>query len=597
MALSLTWDLESIFVGGPTGEPFQRFVADLVRDIEALKSVLNEEPVPRDDAGAERLYGHLNALQALGTRLREAGAYLSCLTAQNVDDETAKRESTRLSSVSAAYAKALIRFDALLLGLSDDVFQSLKARAQADGLDFLLEERRLMARERMAPELEALEADLAVDGYHAWGELYNTIVGRLNVEVTIGGQTKRLSVGQAFNLLSHPDRAVRKQVFERYDAAWESVADLNAEVLNHLSGYRLAVYRHRGWDDVLHEPLRNNRMRRETLEAMWAAVEKGKPALVRYLQQKARLLGLDALAFYDVDAPVGEAGAHIPYEDGAALIIEQFATFSADLADLAERAFRERWIEAEDRPGKRPGGFCTSFPLKQQSRIFMTYSGTPDNVSTLAHELGHAYHQHVMNDLPAMAQRYAMNVAETASTFAEQIVSEALIAKADEGARLRLLDEKLSRAVAFFMNIHARFLFETRFYEARKSTPVPRETLGALMLEAQREAYHGALGEWHANFWQSKLHFYLTRTPFYNFPYTFGYLFSTGLYAMAKAEGPSFADRYVALLRDTGRMTVEALAEKHLGVDLTRADFWEQAVDEATRDVETFIRLAERQNG
>jgi pepF/M3 family oligoendopeptidase len=289
---------------------------------------------------------------------------------------------------------------------------------------------------------------------------------------------------------------------------------------------------------------------------------------------------------------VNTATRTIPYDEAAAFILEQFRNFSPELADFAELAFREGWIEAEDRPGKRPGGFCTAFPKSGQTRIFMTYSGTASNISTLAHELGHAYHQHVMNDLPALSQEYAMNVAETASTFAELIVSDrAMKAAVDPEEKLGLLEDKIQRSVAFFMNIHARFLFETRFYARRGEGLVSVEELNALMEEAQREAYCDMLGEVHPHFWASKLHFYLTDVPFYNFPYTFGYLFSAGIYAKALKEGPDFKNQYVALLRDTGRMSVEELAKAHLGVNVEEKDFWQDAVALTAVDVEQFIDM------
>ncbi len=262
------------------------------------------------------------------------------------------------------------------------------------------------------------------------------------------------------------------------------------------------------------------------------------------------------------------------------------------MADFAKMTFEKRWIEAEDRAGKRPGGFCTSFPDSQQTRVFMTYSGTSSNISTLAHELGHAYHQHVMNDIHGMNQRYAMNVAETASTFAEMIVADATVKSAkDKQERLELLEDKLQRSIAFFMNFHARFLFETRFYEERKQGMVSVNRLNELMIEAQKEAYCEALSEYDPNFWSSKLHFHITGTPFYNFPYSFGYLFSLGIYAHATKSDKSFEDDYIALLRDTGRMNVEDLAMKHLNVDLTKPDFWEDAIALCVKDVEEFVSL------
>jgi pepF/M3 family oligoendopeptidase len=327
---------------------------------------------------------------------------------------------------------------------------------------------------------------------------------------------------------------------------------------------------------------------------MWMAIEEAKPALVAYMNRKAKLLGLSKLDWHDVEAPLGSAVKKVGFDEAADFIEQQFRSFSPDMADFSRQAFEAGWIEAEDRAGKRPGGFCTAFPKSGQTRIFMTYSGTASNVSTLAHELGHAYHQHVMDDLPPLSQEYAMNVAETASTLAEMIVADSAVqAASDPEEKLALIEDKIQRSVAFFMNIHARFLFETRFYELRRERLVSAEQLCELMEQAQREAFGGALGEIHPHFWASKLHFYLTDVPFYNFPYTFGYLFSCGIYAQAIKEGPSFAGKYVDLLRDTGRMTVEQLAEKHLGVRLDDISFWRHAVQLTARDVETFMSMTE----
>jgi oligoendopeptidase F len=224
----------------------------------------------------------------------------------------------------------------------------------------------------------------------------------------------------------------------------------------------------------------------------------------------------------------------------------------------------------------------------------MTYSGTPSNISTLAHELGHGFHTYAMRDLHLLNRSYAMNVAETASTFAEMIVSDASVKNAkSEEEKLALLEEKVQRSVALLMNIHARFLFESRFYTERKQGNVSAERLNELMAEAQKEAYGNALDEYHPSFWASKLHFYITGVPFYNFPYTFGYLFSLGIYAQALKEGKGYEEKYIALLKDTASMTVEDLSMKHLKADLTKPEFWESAVQLCIDDVEEFLSLTE----
>ncbi|EXX90218.1 M3 family oligoendopeptidase, partial [Paenibacillus darwinianus] len=517
-------------------------------------------------------------------------------TAANTADRQAVAVDDRVKNVLADFHGAMTAYDRALGLASDELWREWLAGGTAGAAAFYANERREAAKEKLPPEQEALAAELAVNGYHGWGDLYNnTIVGRARFEAADEtGEKKVYSAGQLHNLLSHGDRGVRTEAFRVWEEEWGRQAELCADALNRIAGFRLKLYERRGWHSVLKEPLQMNRMSEDTLQAMWSAIGEGKPALVRYMERKAKLFGLERLDWHDVAAPVGSASPKMPYDDAAELIADRFRAFSPDMADFALRAFSEGWIEAEDRAGKRPGGFCTSLPVSGQTRIFMTYSGTPDNVSTLAHELGHAYHQHVMNDLPPFAQEYAMNVAETASTFAELIVADSAVEAAqDRNEKLALLDDKLQSSVAFFMNIHARFLFETRFYERRRSGLVAADELSAMMEEAQREAYAEALGLAHPNFWASKLHFFLTDVPFYNFPYTFGYLFSAGIYARAKAEGPAFASRYVALLRDTGSMNVEELARKHLGVRLDDTAFWREAVAGTEADAAQFLAMTE----
>jgi pepF/M3 family oligoendopeptidase len=335
-------------------------------------------------------------------------------------------------------------------------------------------------------------------------------------------------------------------------------------------------------------------MKKETLDTMWTVISENKQPFVKYLERKAKLLNIDKLSWYDLDAPYGNADTKVSYQEGADFILDNFAAFGEKMAAFGKKAFEESWIEAEDRPGKAPGGFHTYFPESAQSRIFMTYSGTPSNVSTLAHELGHGFHTYAMKEQHYLNRNYAMNVAETASTFAEMIVSDASVKQAkSKEEKLALLDDKIQRSVALLMNIHARFLFETRFYEERKGGPVSTSRLGELMQEAQKEAYSGALEEYHPLFWASKLHFFITGVPFYNFPYTFGFLFSLGIYARALEEGARYEEKYIALLKDTASMTVEDLALKHLQADLTKRDFWEKAVKVCVDDIEEFLVLTE----
>ncbi|WP_151737186.1 M3 family oligoendopeptidase ['Paenibacillus yunnanensis' Narsing Rao et al. 2020] len=591
-SLSLTWDLDSIFAGGSASPQLAEFLLKLENDLETLRSRVEVSTPPLSGEETSALDATLELLQSCAARLIQAAEFTGCLGAQDQQDKGAVRLSSKVNGMRAAYQGISSKFDNVLAQTADDVWNVWMARPEIAPIAFVLSESRAMAREKLSPELESLALELAVDGYHAWGEHYDTIVGGIQIPYEDEDGTRMLSVGQAFNTLDNPDAAVRREMFRKWEEAWGAAADYCADTLNHLAGFRIKLYNARGWGDVLKEPLAINRMSRQTLDVMWKVITDSKPHLVAYLQRKAKVLGLESLAWVDVEAPVGQTSGKISYDQAANDIIAQFRKFSPKMAEFAEHAFDNNWIEVEDRPGKRPGGFCVSFPESKESRIFMTYSGTPSNVSTLAHELGHAYHSYLLDDQPYFNQNYAMNVAETASTFAEMIVADAQVkAAVTPEEKLALLEVKIQNSVAFFMNIHARFLFETRFYEKRKQGLLNAGELSELMVEAQKEAFCGVLSEYHPHFWAAKLHFYSTDVPFYNFPYTVGYMFSTGLYRLALQEGSSFAEKYDQLLRDTGVMTLEDLVQKHLGVDLGQPEFWQGAVKLIVKDIEEFLEM------
>lgn len=585
------WDLDSIFSGGSTSQAYSEYVENIKREIKVLSEKLAAFDSKKDTLDAS-LLEIINDLELTMIHVREAGAFVSCLSAQDVNDEHANILVGNRGALSAEFGAVMTSFKEKVTAIPDKAWKELFNNEKLKELEYVLNEYRENAKDLLPSEQEVLINDLAVDGYHAWNQMYSTIVGNMQVEIEENGEVNTYSIGQASNKLNAADRNVRKHVFEKLNEAWETQSSLIAQTLNHLAGFRLQTYKHREWDSVLKEPLSINRMKQETLDAMWTAISNNKPHFVKYLNKKADILGLEKLSAYDVSAPISKDVQTSSYTEGAKFIIDHFDTFSPKMAEFAKQAFENRWIEAEDRAGKRPGGFCTSFPDSKETRIFMTYSGTASNISTLAHELGHAYHQHVMNDVHGLNQRYAMNVAETASTFAEMIVADASVQTAEtKEEKQAMLEDKINRSVAFFMNIHSRFIFELNFYKEREKGFVSPARLSELMVEAQKEAYEDALDEYDPNFWSSKLHFHITGTPFYNFPYTFGYLFSLGIYAYAKKKGGSFEDDYIALLKDTGSMSVEELAMKHLQADLTKSDFWEEAIALCVDDVEEFLTL------
>ncbi|MGL4521060.1 MAG: M3 family oligoendopeptidase [Bacilli bacterium] len=584
---SETWNLENVFPGGSSSEELTQAILKVESEIVVALQIFESAPPITKFEDIERLHSYVTIVEELYNQFSNIGPFFSCLQAQNTKDTQAIQLSSSFSKNYAELTKIQTALQQLLSPIEQTLWEEFMSTPELKEISFVLSEMRDKAKDLLSYNEESLMAMLSVDGFHSWGEMYDTVVG----SITIEHDGESLSVGQAFNLLSHQDAAVRKEVYEKWSKAWTGNQEHFARILNSLAGYRLAVYKLRGWE-LMKEPLSVNRMQEKTLDAMWEAAEESRPALQKFLKRKAERMGLEKLAWHDLNAPVGDIDEKMPYEEGVDFIVTQFKKYGEKLASFTERAVSERWIEVEDRPGKRPGGFCTDFSNPKESRIFMTYSGTMDNVSTLAHELGHAFHNEAVAELHSFNTHYSMNVAETASTFAEAVVIDGAIEEASSKERkIALLETKLQSSVAYFMNIHARYLFERRFYEERSKGYVSAERLTELMKGALVETHGDSLATYEDFFWASKLHFYITGVPFYNFPYTFGYMFSQGIYALAKKEGPTFEEKYIGLLRDTARMNVEELAQTHLNVDVTEKDFWLNAVRLLEADVEEYLAL------
>lgn len=557
-----SWSLHSIY---PTDTAFEE-------DVEKVRDLLAEPKEVKDFA---------LQVQEAGKILKELESYVECLLAQNPADQDAHKKNGTIAEFLGNYEGALFSLGNRLAKMEDGAFQTLASELQE--ISFYLNEMRTLAKEKGSEQQEELINALSVEGYHSFWSLYQSITGKIKVG------KDQLSIGQAYNLLTDPNREKRMEAFREWNESWKESSDVLAQLLNSISGFRLKVYAAREWEDPLFEPLSLNRMQPATMDAMWKAIVEAKPQFLRYLKKKAEILGVEKLSWVDVEAPIGKQ-EEVSWEQACETILKRFEAFHPKMAAFARRALENRWVESEDRPGKAAGGFCVSFPKGCESRIFMTYNGTPINVATLAHELGHAYHNECLKHLPYFHQQAQMNVAETASTFGEMIVIDQSIqeAKTDQ-EKMVLLDDKLQRSVAYFMNLHARLLFEKAFYAERKKGFLSAERLCELMVSAQKEAYCDALADWDPYFWASKLHFYYTHFPFYNFPYTFGYLMSNGLYAHSKEGG--FGEKLDAFLEDTAQMQVEDLAQKHLGVDLTKPDFWKDSLSVLAEDIEAFLSL------
>lgn len=599
MKYSMKWDLESIFPGGSNSPQLKEKLDAIRGQLDKLTRLVTNWDAEKDSPTFKNLADILLVQEELSKGLSQVFTFIEAIQSADVSDKQAGTISGQIFELNSTFSTLQTILTKKMVAMPDDKWNELIELPAFKAIDFSLNETRTQGKELLSEAEEALINTLSIDGFQGWSDHYDSLVATIEIPFEDSeGQVHLLSAGQAYNKMNtDPDNGVREQLFKKWEETWKNMAPLFSDTLNHLAGFRLADYKAHGVKDFLKLPLEYNRMKQETLDTMWKAVSEQKQPFIDYLNRKAQLLGKDKLSWQDTEAPViiGDATAKVyPYDDGADFIVENFRKFSGKMADFAQYAFDHNWIEAEDRSGKRPGGYCSELPESKESRIFMTYAESPSEVSTLAHELGHAFHSHVMTDLPTLNQQYAMNVAETASTFAEMIVADATVKEAaSKEEKITLLDTKIQNALAMFLNIHARFLFETSFYNERQSGVVTDERLSELMEEAQKEAYQDSLSDYHPHFWASKLHFFIADVPFYNFPYTFGYLFSLGIYARSLEEGADFEDKYIDLLRDTASMSTEDLAMKHLAADLTKSDFWEAGIAIMKTDVSTFMELTQ----
>lgn len=382
-------------------------------------------------------------------------------------------------------------------------------------------------------------------------------------------------------LAADPDPAVRRAAWEAEQEAWAAAAIPLAAAINGAKGEQAVLDRRRGWDDALAPALHHNAVDRATLDALTAAVRRSLPDFRRYLRAKQRLLGGEGgLPWWDLLAPLPVGGdgapARVSWAEATEQVRSAFAGYAPSLAGIVDRAIGESWIDAGPRPGKVGGAYC--LPLRgEESRILLNFSGSPDATQTLAHELGHAYHNVQLGGRTWMQRQTPMALAETASIFCETIAASALVASAPEDHRVAILDVDLQGATQVVVDIHSRFLFETELCRRRASATLSVTELCDLMLEAQAAAYGDGIDPdtRHRWMWAVKSHYF---TPFYNWPYTFGLLFGIGLHARYLADPEAFRAGYDHLLSSTGLADAASLA-REFGIDVGDEAFWDASLD------------------
>lgn len=582
-AKGITWDLTGYFPEF-NGSEMRQFREGMVERLD--KALALARPLgtlaPETFEDWEQVLLIMEDLQA---RFSHFSSYIGCLASADANNEDYSVEQGALGVLASRFEEVGAELQRALKEVADKDFEAFIHRSELAGASHALHRFREEARRSMVPTMEVLASRLEVDGLKAWGRLYNTISGRLEFDMEWpDGRVEKLPIARRRSLLEDGDRRVRKSAFEGGNRAWKSVEPVTAAAINHIAGSRLTLNRERGIDDFLDPALFQMGIRRETLDAMYNAIDSRMDLLRGLARAKAGLLGREKLAWYDLAAAVPTADEPpITWSRGVDLVGGAFRGVYPALAEYFDRMLESRWIEAESRGGKRPGAFCTGSHLTRESRVYMTFTGSLGDVRTLAHEVGHAWHHQVMRDLRSMARRYPMTLAESASTFAERILSEGMLAdpglSPERRREIRALE--LSEAVVYLLDITTRFRFERAFHEARQKGEVKASHLCAMMEGTQRGVLGDVLEEGGTDplYWASKLHFYITGVTFYNFPYTFGFLLSRALYGIFEREGAAFLPRYEEFLRMTGSTTPEEAVRRTLGADLSTPSFWQSAID------------------
>ena len=533
------WSLDNIYISIDSAE----FDNDL-KKLERLSFSLEKE-------GSLELYDEASAIAI------NLDAYVSALLSVDSSNERYLKALSRVEDALVVFHKA-----------EDSFIRALGESEVSADESLFVREARITSGHLMSREEEALAMELARSGEDAWSRLQESL------SASAGDGKKSLT--ELRSVAFSADRNVRKDAYEREIKVLETHSVSFASALSGVKGSVLTLERRRGWRKPIDRSLFSSRITEKTLDALIHAIESSLPLFRDYLKLKARILGIDDFSFYDLFAPVGKSSKY-SFEDARDIVISSYASFDKTMADFASYAFEHSWIDAEPHPGKAGGAYDVYFPCAKESRVFCNFDGSYDSVLTLAHELGHAYHDSILRNEPVSRATYPMTLAESASLFGELLVTDALLSSAsDREEKLFITEQFMSSSAQTIVDIYSRYLFEKNYFEKRREGDVSAAECSSLMLGAQDSAYGDALKEKHQYMWAVKSHYYDAGFSFYNYPYAFGLLFSLSLYA--RKDEPGFASLYRDVLYRTGSMDVKSLLSS-IGIDSESREFWMSGVD------------------
>jgi pepF/M3 family oligoendopeptidase len=594
------WDMTVVYPDLESKE-FEEGFESALNEIDGLVELFDDhgiekrEKLPLDQATVEAFEAVVNRYNTVLEGIQTTNAYIQSFITTDSYNTQAQAKWSTMQEKHVQLTLLSTRFSAWVGSL--DVEGLIELSPIAKDHAYMLRKAKVQSEHLMSPVEEALAAELGLTGGSAWSKLYGNYSSQIMVPIELEGEAKTLPMTAVRNLAMHPDRDVRERAFTAEVEAWENAAVPIAAAINSIKGVVNSLGKRRKWGSPLDIALFNSNIDSQTLDSMMEAAWESFPDFRRYLKAKAKVLGVPSLAWFDMFAPVGGEGRTWAYAEANEFIVEHFSAYSSHLSGLAQRAFEENWIDAEPRDGKRGGAFCMSL-RGDESRILANYVPSFDGVSTLAHELGHAYHNVQRAPRKYLQRSTPMTLAETASIFCETIIKDAAIEVLEPDDQFMILEGSLQGACQVVVDITSRFIFEKGLFDQRIERELSIDELNELMMDAQKETYADGLDneQLHPYMWAVKPHYYSTGLSFYNYPYMFGLLFSLGLYAQYLDNPEGFKKGYDDLLSSTGLDGAAELAAG-FGIDIREADFWRSSLDIVREDIEKFESLVDERVG
>ncbi|MBA2174232.1 M3 family oligoendopeptidase [Halobacillus locisalis] len=587
--LKKQWDLDAIYEGGKQSEQLNHHISRVNNRTEVLSNHI------KDLSSMTSMFDIIDDVQQVLEEAFHIDEFCICLASEDTSDQEAAKLMDQSNQLKMKVDTLRNELEQVFKSLNELEWNELLNKEESVAIHPYLHKQKQQKDHQLSPQVEEAINQLSLNGFIGWENHFEQLFSQLRVPVSIDGEVKQLTFNEAMiRAMLNPDRDVRKETADATQEVCKQNKDTFASILNHFAGYRLSIYQLRELSDMQGELYEKNKISKKALTSMMAAIEKNQTKVQAFLKRKAQLMGLSKLSYFDNHTSVFSSKSSLSYEEAATIIKQQFHSFSDSMGRIADQAFDQHWIDAEPRKNKAFGAFCASMPLNNESRILLTFEEKYHDVITIAHELGHAYHNSILQKQPAFAQETGTGLAETASTFAENLVLDSAKNQAGtEEDELSLLEMQINSGIKYITMIPSKFDFEKKFYERRMKEKLTGDELAHLMEETEKKWSQDSFAEYDAYSWMTIPHFYDTENAFYNIPYTIGYLFSNGIYALSLTKGSEFGQNYDELLKHSGSLSMEELGKKYLDQDLTSEAFWNQSMQPLMTAIDEFLQKTE----